>query len=409
MPKIDNTSIKEIKNCDTLRVFRYENSKNYYVSFYVSKSYSSNFMHIKSLRVKDYKVAIKLAKEIYRSFDIESYKNKDLEISFHKDIAMPFFKSRMKKYIAKDKPEYARKEENIYLNYMRHHFEDVDYRKNEYVENAIEELHIDLKDRKLVDTTISKYFNTLNQMFNRAFKNSVLPIIPELPSTKRINAERPRYFPKEIKQLVNAFRKEYETTNDRFYDEVADLIRLCSSSGLRPSKEPLRLKRFQMRFINDPENPRFPVLAFCNVKTKTKDNHHFTTFPEFTEEIYPRMMNRYAENDLNAEDYVFFPLEKDRKNLDKLYQRISTNFTRISRREKLYYLNDKERPFYAVRHTFITNRVNRDIPIQLVADSSSTSVPVINSNYLSNDDETILKQHKKLFADKYASSTRSKK
>ena len=94
--------------------------------------------------------------------------------------------------------------------------------------------------------TISKYFNTLNQMFSRAFKNSILPVIPELPSTKRINAERPRYFPKEIKQLVNAFRKEYETTNDRFYDEVADLIRLCSSSGFRPSKEPLRLKRFQI-------------------------------------------------------------------------------------------------------------------------------------------------------------------
>ena len=406
MPKIDKTSIREIKNCDTLRVFRYENSKNYYVSFYVSKSYSSNFMHIKSLKVKDYKVAIRLAKEIYRSFDIESFKNKDVEISFHKDVAVPFFKSRMKKYIAKDKPQYARKEENRYLNYMRHHFDDVDYRNSEYIDNAIEELHIELKDRKITDTTISKYFNILNQMFNRAFKNRVIQILPELPTTKRINQERPMYFPKEIRQLVNAFKKEYEKTNDRFYDEVADLIQFCRSTGIRPGKEPLKIKRFQTRFINDPDNPSNPILSF-NCKTKTKTNHIFTMHPDFTDEIYPRMMSRYAEDKINAEHYLFFPLEKNRDNLDKLYQRISTNFTRISRNEKLYYLNDRERPFYSIRHSFITNRINKDVPIQIVADASSTSVPVINSNYLAHDETTILNQHKRLFADKYI--TRSRK
>ena len=406
MPKIDKSSIKEIKNCDTLRVFRYENSKNYYVSFYVSKSYSSNFMHIKSLKVKDYKVAIRLAKEIYRTFDIESFKNKEVEISFHKDVAVPFFKSRMKKYIAKDKPQYARKEENKYLNHMRHHFDDVDYRNSEYIDNAIEELHIELKDRKLEDTTISKYFNILNQMFNRAFKNRVIQICPELPTTKRINQERPMYFPKEIKQLVNAFKKEYEKTNDRFYDEVADLIQFCRSTGIRPGKEPLRIKRFQTRFINDPDNPNNPILS-VHCKTKTKPNHIFTFHPNFTDEIYPRMMSRYAEDKINAEHYLFFPLEKNRDNLDKLCQRISTNFTRISRKEKLYYLNGKERPFYSIRHSFITNRINKDVPIQIVADASSTSVPVINSNYLSYDETTILNQHKRLFADKYI--TRSRK
>ena len=68
--------------------------------------------------------------------------------------------------------------------------------------------------------------------------------------------------PKEIKQLVNAFIKEYETTNDRFYDEVADLIQFCRSSGVRPGLEPLKIKRFQTRFINDPDNPSVPVLTF---------------------------------------------------------------------------------------------------------------------------------------------------
>ena len=37
----------------------------------------------------------------------------------------------------------------------------------------------------------------------------------------------------------------------------------------------------------------------------------------------------------------------------------------------------------------------------IVADSSSTSIPVINSNYLEDDDQTILKRHKKLFGKNY--------
>ena len=100
-----------------------------------------------------------------------------------------------------------------------------------------------------------------------------------------------------------------------------------------------------------------------------------------------------------AEDYLFFPSQKNR---DKLYERIRKNFTRVSRELNLYYLNNKERPLYSIRHTFITNRVNKDIPMQIVADSSGTSTPVIKSNYLEYDDTTILNQHKKLFKDVYS-------
>jgi hypothetical protein len=45
--------------------------------------------------------------------------------------------------------------------------------------------------------------------------------------------------------------------------------------------------------------------------------------------------------------------------------------------------------------------VNQDVPMQVVADSSSTSIPVINSNYLEDDDQTILKRHKRLFGKNY--------
>ena len=87
-----------------------------------------------------------------------------------------------------------------------------------------------------------------------------------------------------------------------------------------------------------------------------------------------------------------------------MHERIRKNFTRISRELKLYYFNNKERPMYSIGHTFITNRMNKDVPIQIVADTLNTSSKVIKTNYLEYDDTTILNCHKKLFADIYTKS-----
>ena len=72
MSKIIKSSIKEIKNCETLRVFKYDNSKNYYVSFYIGRHLHDSGMYITSLKVKDSKVAVKLAKDIWKKFDKDS-------------------------------------------------------------------------------------------------------------------------------------------------------------------------------------------------------------------------------------------------------------------------------------------------------------------------------------------------
>ena len=206
------------------------------------------------------------------------------------------------------------------------------------------------------------------------------------------------YLPREIRQIVNALVDEYRRTEDPFYDECADYVNFCRSCGVRPGLEPLRIKKFQQRFINDPENPNEPVLVFT-IKTKTKPKHKLTMHPEFVRQVFPKMMVRYQSS--TAEDYIFFPKEKNR---EKVYERIRKNFSRVSRELKLYYRNGKERPLYSIRHTFITNQVNQDVPMQIVADSSSTSIPVINSNYLEDDDQTILKRHKRLFGKNYTKS-----
>ena len=396
MPKIDKSSIKEIKNCDTLRVFRYENSKNYYVSFYVSKRYSKNGRYEQSLKTKNVNEAASKAKELWRGFDKEAVQKTDKEFNFDKDIAQPFFKSRLKKYIAKGTPQYAKKEEQRYINFIKPYLENVDYRKVEYLENAVDDLVIELKqEKKLKDTTISKYINLVSLLFQKGFKMRKIEQLPDLPTMQRINEERPMYLPREIRQIVSALVDEYRRTEDPFYDECADYVNFCRSCGVRPGLEPLRIKKFQQRFINDPENPNEPVLVFT-IKTKTKPKHKLTMHPEFVRQVYPKMMNRYPSS--TAEDYIFFPKEKNR---EKVYDRIRKNFTRVSRELELYYRNGKERPLYSIRHTFITNQVNQDVPMQIVADSSSTSIPVINSNYLEDDDQTILKRHKQLFGKNY--------
>ena len=406
MSKIIKSSIKEIKNCETLRVFKYDNSKNYYVSFYIGRHLHDSGMYITSLKVKDSKVAVKLAKDIWKKFDKDSIKKKVSEVDFDKDIAKPFFKSRLKKYIAKGTPEYTLKEEQRYLNYIKPLFENVDYRNADYLENAVDDLIIQLKEtRKIKDTTIAKYINLISLMFQKGFKSRKIEVLPDLPTMRRINEERPMYFPKEIKRIVNAFIDEYHKTENTFYDEVADYINFCRSSGVRPGREPLKIKRFQYKFIHDTDNPTEPILVINLFKTKTKDRHAITFHPEFVKQVFrPRMLMRYPN--ATAEDYLFFPSEKNR---DKLYERIRKNFTRISRELKLYYLNNKERPLYSIRHTFITNRVNKDIPMQIVADSSSTSPKVIKSNYLEYDDTTILNQHKKLFKDVYCTKSKVQK
>ncbi|MAE09561.1 MAG: hypothetical protein CL661_12525 [Bacteroidetes bacterium] len=396
MPKIDRSSIKEIKNCDTLRIFKYENSSKYYVSFYVSKRYSKNGRYEQSLKTKNVNEAASKAKELWRGFDKVAVQKTDKEFNFDKDIAQPFFKSRLKKYIAKGTPQYAKKEEQRYINFIKPYLENVDYRKVEYLENAVDDLVIELKqEKKLKDTTISKYINLVSLLFQKGFKMRKIEQLPDLPTMQRINEERPMYLPREIRQIVNAMVDEYRRTEDPFYDECADYVNFCRSCGVRPGLEPLRIKKFQQRFINDPENPNEPVLVFT-IKTKTKPKHKLTMHPEFVRQVFPKMMSRYPSS--TAEDYIFFPKEKNR---EKVYDRIRKNFTRVSRELELYYRNGKERPLYSIRHTFITNQVNQDVPMQIVADSSSTSIPVINSNYLEDDDQTILKRHKKLFGKNY--------
>ena len=119
MPKI---SFRKEYNKPPIVVFKYDNSKSYYVRFYVDKKYKSNGCEEQSLgrHIKTLREAEQKAKEIWREF-FKNYSTNDFvyDIDFHKDIAKPYLDRLKKNYDADNKPQYFRKVNNRYDNFNK--------------------------------------------------------------------------------------------------------------------------------------------------------------------------------------------------------------------------------------------------------------------------------------------------
>ena len=140
MPKIKKDTIVHIKNYDTLKVFQFDNSKKYYVSFYVGKSHLHKSGNIeKSTKQSNQREAIKVAKQIYDEFRVEKKDeivNKDYNLD--KDIVESYFYSREKLYQMRNRNvSNMTKEKNQYYNYCSPFFANVNYNDEIEVENEI--------------------------------------------------------------------------------------------------------------------------------------------------------------------------------------------------------------------------------------------------------------------------------
>jgi len=398
MPKIKKDTIKKLPQTPTLKIFKYENSKNYHCSFYVGFSFKKSGNVEKSLKTENRKDAEKLAKKLYRDWWLENENTTPKkERSFDTDIAQPYLKMRIVKYNKKESVvNTGSKEKSQYDRFMKSYFEDVDYHNQEQLLNAVSDIVENLRREGIKDTTISKYTNTISLMFKRAFNNGVikkLPDLKEVVTLKKVNAVRPMYQPTELNMITKQCQEEFNSTQDKFYLELKDYINLIRSAGFRPGIEPLKIKRHQFSFINDKEDPLTPILAFTLLGTKTKPRHQLTCHPYFTKNIFiPEIQNRNPN--AKQDDYLLFPNVKDRQ---QLYERIRKNFTRISSELGLYVRNGATRPLYSIRHTFITQRYNQNVPLQVIARHSNNSPEIIQSNYLDESNEMLVSEHKKLF------------
>ena len=410
MPKIDKNTIKLLPKNRSLKIYKKENLPNYYCSFYVGSNIMKSGNKEMSLRTSNVKEALKKAPTIFKDFFDE---NRDKIIStksipdIEKDIAISFFKVRIRKYQDKGKigtSNQGVRERLRWNNYILKFFKDIDYNNPEFVNDAINNLVNDLREDKKTDNTISKYLNILSLMFKRAHNLGTIKYIPELPSLNIVNQSRTSYFNEELNLINRQLEREYKKTKDKEYLEIKDYINLIRSAGFRPGIQPLMIKNFQYQFLTDKENPNEPILQFTLFNTKTSPKHKLTCHPYFTKNIFPEIQNRIEKR--SSEDYLLFPNEKNRQ---KIYNRISKVFVRISKQLDLYYRNGQSRPLYSIRHTFISNRYNSGTSLELLAKTSNTSEKMLKKHYLDNEDTMAIQEHKRMFQTKDKSVIKFKK
>ena len=410
MPKIDKNTIKLLPKNRSLKIYKKENLPNYYCSFYVGSNIMKSGNKEMSLRTSNVKEALKKAPTIFKDFFDE---NRDKIIStksipdIEKDIAISFFKVRIRKYQDKGKigtSNQGVRERLRWNNYILKFFKDIDYNNPEFVNDAINNLVNDLREDKKTDNTISKYLNILSLMFKRAHNLGTIKYIPELPSLNIVNQSRTSYFNEELNLINRQLEREYKKTKDKEYLEIKDYINLIRSAGFRPGIQPLMIKNFQYQFLTDKENPNEPILQFTLFNTKTSPKHKLTCHPYFTKNIFPEIQNRIEKR--SSEDYLLFPNEKNRQ---KIYNRISKVFVRISKQLDLYYRNGQSRPLYSIRHTFISNRYNSGTSLELLAKTSNTSEKMLRKHYLDNEETMAIEEHKRMFQTKDKSVIKFKK
>ena len=410
MPKIDKNTIKLLPKNRSLKIYKKENLPNYYCSFYVGSNIMKSGNKEMSLKTSNVKEALKKAPTIFKDF-LDENRDKISSIesipNIEKDISIPFFKVRIRKY--QDKGKIGNLNQGVrerlrWNNYILKFYKDIDYNNPEFINDAINNLVNDLREDKITDNTISKYLNILSLMFKRAHNLGTIKYIPEMPSLTIINQNRTSYFNEELNLINRGLEKEYKKTKNKEYLEIKDYINLIRSAGFRPGIQALMIKNFQYQFLTDKENPNEPILQFTLFNTKTSPKHKLTCHPYFTKNIFPEIKNRIDKR--SSEDYLLFPNEKNRQ---KLYNRISKVFVRISKELNLYYRNGQSRPLYSIRHTFISNRYNSGTSLELLAKTSNTSEKMLRKHYLDNEDTMAIEEHKRMFQTKDKSVIKFKK
>ena len=396
MPKINKKTIFRFERIP-VSVFQFENSKNYFVRYYVGRQKdASSGNKDKTLKTQNINEAKVKAKKIYFEY-LNNPTPKEKEIDFNIDIAQPFFKHRIRHYRNKN-PDSTQgiREKQRYENYIGKFFENVDYRNIDELDDAIEELKENLKQDDKTDNTISKYFNILRLMFKKAVENNVLSKMPYFPPLKVVNQVRHSYYNEELNLINRKLDSEFKRTKEKFYLHMKDYVNLIRSAGFRPGIEPLKVKNFQCQFVLNRKTNQKDILAITLFNTKTKPKHRLFCHPFFAKNIYPEILSRNPQP--SPEDYLLFPHSDE--NRRKIYQKISKIFTRISKELNLYYRGGTTRPLYSIRHTFAKNNYVANAPLSVIAKQMNTSEKMLHSAYLDDDDILLSEEYNKMYSKK---------
>ena len=131
--------------------------------FYQFNATPANFNPVATEAVYNSEYAAEY-KAIEQELRVNQKFQKGAAFNFTKDIAKPFIKMRVRKYKNElGKANVGERDSQKYFNYMEKYFENVDYRNNNLLEDAIEDMVENLRMDKLTDNTISKYSELTTQ------------------------------------------------------------------------------------------------------------------------------------------------------------------------------------------------------------------------------------------------------
>jgi hypothetical protein len=392
------TETVNLKNYDSLKIYKRNLTKYWWVSFYVkAKSYNKNGLHRQSLKVTNQREAERKAKEIYKNFDFTKIIEKKLSNDFRLDIFEPFIKHKERRKKFKDVQYTSQRDKQQFQDWIEPYFQEINYRNITEVEEATDEMVSAITTSGLKEVTCVKYISLLSQMFGHAKSNGVIEKLPTFPVLNRIiGNQRLSYQPKEVKLIVERIKQEYQKTEDIFYDEMVDYIRWCIIDGFRQGLEPMNIRHFQVK-LEKFQNYEQGILRIHIKKTKTGKENFLEAYPEFVDINWSRIQNRYPNP--TSENFIFFPQSENRLTI---WNRVRKNFVRFSRELGLYMKDGRPRPMTALRHMSAQRLILKGHSLDDVSMTMNTSTEMLKKVYLhSSNKEYSLQRHINKYKDYY--------
>ena len=353
-------SIKRIKidNCDSLEIFKYQNSNKWYCRFYVGLYLNSSGNYIRSTKTSSQQKATKVAKEIWHKFHRTNPLDKDVpkEMSFHY-IANQYFSFADMKVESthhnkmKDEEYYhitlgekeLRKSKSMYDLHIKSFFggKNINLINGNDIEMFQFKLHA-----KYRQSTISSYLTLVKQIMSFAHKQAIITALPKFPKVDRSKDDSFIPYPENEKNDITKELRRLSKTRPssrsslqsyEHYAEVADIVNFIYHSGFRPGKEMYVLKHKHFTKMTNTKNQEFYMIDPPHRKVDTKIDMIPTN--ETVKDIYEkRISKRYPSE--TGEEYIFFANNNNRLQVRNMVDKV---FRKVSKKLGYYYVDDSSR------------------------------------------------------------------
>ena len=389
----------------SLAIYQQERSKYMQMTFYVSPNYytidkngvqkkKSNGMFEKSLKPITTKLeAERMAKKIYKDFDIEKY-SYNPDITTFDDVAKIAFDLRKKDYKIKERfklehnPTFistAIKELNTYEREIKPVFGKINIKDRDLLQSTMYDFVDQLttigtsKGNVLSHNRIAKYLNIIGFIQKQAVARGLLPLMCKNPPLERRSNARVGYRMMEMKKITDMMMNEYKVSQDMFMLDLHDYIQFLISAPTRFGMETITIQKKDCKIVTNKEGVEILYVHKDNTKT---GSHSYTVSPEFLHFHGKRFLQNFYAID-NDNDYIWFT--NSQKTRSTIQERVRKNFVRISKKLNLYLFNGQERPMTSIRHMGI-RRMNKE-GVEGVARIYNTSEDMNNKHYNKESDE----------------------